>query len=516
MPCSILVIDDEPPIRKGVAAIIKKEISSQAIIAEASNGVEGYELYVRLKPDLIISDIVMPQLTGLELLDRIRQQDKKTPIILISGYDEFSFAQQAIARQVSNYILKPISQPELVASITTALKDKSPPSPHPSIDIDALRSEAQMLFMQHLLTGNIKTAREVKNTLANLSLELPDTPFTILCLAWRSAGKEDRLQCLVDGFFSHRIFAVATYQHHHVIVVKGTEEQAHAVATSLLASARQENEQLLVGIGPSVGELIDISSSFQHSLAALSYFPYHPERNIFDQKDVDTKTPSITTDQIDTASLKDLLLLGSDDEVEQWVDDFFTLIRDNRTPPLSYIKGMSVFLLSDTQKQLASGHHIDTAQFDDLRQRLQGHGLTVEAIQGRVSEALLWIKHEVIPRSWVENDVMIHQAKRHVEQHIGSIVSAVEIAERLGMSASYFSTYFRTKTGETFSNYLNHKKNEYAKDLLSDFELTIEEVSQALGYTDYRSFHRVFKKMNAMTPSDYRKRVKQQCSPRTE
>jgi two-component system response regulator YesN len=75
------------------------------------------------------------------------------------------------------------------------------------------------------------------------------------------------------------------------------------------------------------------------------------------------------------------------------------------------------------------------------------------------------------------------------------------------MSPTYFSTYFKTKTGQTFRSYVNSRRNEYAKSLLANITMSIEEISEQLGYTDYRSFHRIFKRMNSITPSEYRKRI---------
>lgn len=516
MPFTILVIDDEPPIRQGIAAIIKKEIPSATVLAEASNGKEGYELYLRVKPDLIISDIVMPVATGLELLQKIRTLDNDTPVILVSGYDEFSFAKEAIALQVTNYILKPISRTELVSSIASVMRRKHQSATISMPDIEALRSGAQTLFIQHLLTGQIETKTEVESTIQTLGLEIPTTTITVITLAWRSVDGDRPLQELAATLTGKPVLAVVPYQSYQVALVQGDERQAHRLAASLFAKSQEQVDQLLVGIGRQADGLLLAGTSFQQSLEALSYFPYHPDRAIFDYHDIDETPPSITTADIDLASLKELLFRGDDGEVERWVDHFFALLTNGKKPPLRYIKGMCIFLLSDIQKHLVQSHHVNSDHLTDAQHVMNGQHLTIETMRQRVLEMLMEIKHEAIPRSWVDNDTIIHQAKRHVELHIGSIISAVEISERLGLSASYFSTYFRTKTGETFTNYLNQKKDEYAKYLLSDFELTIEEVSQALGYTDYRSFHRIFKKKNDMTPSDYRKLVKRQCGKPTE
>ena len=87
-------------------------------------------------------------------------------------------------------------------------------------------------------------------------------------------------------------------------------------------------------------------------------------------------------------------------------------------------------------------------------------------------------------------------------------ISAQEIASKLGLSDTYFSTYFKSKTGDTFRSYVLKKKDEYAKALLHNFQLTLDDIACNLGYTDYRSFHRIFKQLNNISPTEYRKQIK--------
>ena len=122
--------------------------------------------------------------------------------------------------------------------------------------------------------------------------------------------------------------------------------------------------------------------------------------------------------------------------------------------------------------------------------------------------ALLHIRHEVIPHSLISNDTVIYKAKKYIDDHIRDNINLNDIAEYLNMNPTYFSSYFKLKTGENFRTYLAGKKNSYAKSLLSDPELTIDEIAQKLGYADYRSFHRIFKNLNGMTPTEFRKHMK--------
>ncbi len=511
MAFTILVIDDEPPIRAGISAIIKKEIPGVTVLDEASNGEEGFALYTAHDPDLIISDIVMPKLDGLELLTKIRATGSRTPMILVSGYDEFAYARKAIELGATNYLLKPVNRSELIASIMTTIERHSATTqPFFVADIKALQESAQTLFLQRLISGQLETAEEVATMQRSIGITIEESDLTVMSFASRALESQQELQQLLSTLSSQHIIATVPYQHHQVLLIRGNEQQAERIAQSFLQDADGPvAEQLIVGIGTHVTSLLNAAHSFQQALAALSYYPYYQQsKQIFTQEVIDDTAPSIHTGDIDTAALKALLLMGTDQEVETWVGEFFSLLLYIKTPPLSFIKGMCIFVLSDIQKQLSEVHHVAPKHFGSTQSIFSDHINTVQSMQQQLLENLLQVKNEVIPQSQLENDAIIHFAKTHVQQNLHTIVSAEEIAERMDVTASYFSTYFRTHTGETFRSYVNRTKDTYAKQLLANFDLSIEEIALALGYTDYRSFHRVFKKANDLTPSSYRKKLR--------
>lgn len=511
-PFSIIIIDDEPPIRTGITSIIEREFPTAKVIAQASNGLEGFTLYKKHKPDLIITDIVMPKCSGLDLLQMIRGHDATTQVILISGYDEFSYAKEAIRFGVANYILKPISQSELISSVLGVMQKQSEFSPLTLLDIENLKNSATTLFLQRLVNGEISTDKEITRTLQNLELFIKDTHLTVLTVSSRSPNHEEYISECVSAYAEERNLNVLIQAKYSILFLNMDSQQAkhHAQILNSKINATSNHDNIM-GIGKTVERLHQVSSSFQTSLLAMSYHVYYEDKVIFDQGVVTHEVPVISISDIKTSELKETLLLGTDQEIELWIITFFSLILSVKTPPLSYVKGMCIFVISDIQRQIIESCNVEKSTLKDSDPIIFNQLSTLKELKEKLEKYLLFIKHKVIPQAMLDNNSIIYQTKKYVENHIGDIVSSSDIANRIGMNTTYFSTYFKSKTGENFRTYLNREKNEYAKNLLSDLGLTIEEISLRLGYTDYRSFHRIFKNMNHLTPTDYRRQMRNSC-----
>lgn len=122
-----MIADDEPKIRQGLKSVLEEMKLPITVCAEARNGMEALEKIEQFQPDFILMDICMPKLSGIQFLEELRKLDKNCPVIVISGFNEFSYAKQAIKLGVSEYLLKPIAEEELqaaVVKVTEEIKQK--------------------------------------------------------------------------------------------------------------------------------------------------------------------------------------------------------------------------------------------------------------------------------------------------------------------------------------------------------------------------------------------------------
>lgn len=334
---SIMIIDDEPSIRNGIKAIIEKEIKDAYVPALAKDAQDGFNKIKGFNPDLIISDIVMPSMTGLELVKKIRQLGFNTPVILISGYDDFAYAQEAIKLGVSAYILKPISRSEL---ITTILKEKDRVAKSVSLKYsDEAFKVASNMFLERLIRGEVKSEEEALRGIKAFRPDMKEGDKTVVLIDSKERFDMSSIEPL----------ASFNYSDYLVLIMPGKEQYSIHSMRLLI----EQNTNLLIGVGCSVNQFYQLTKSYQSALLALSYSIYSNGSGIFTQTDISNEIPRMTTGDIDTGHVKALLISKDEKELESWVDGFILSLLNGKTPPPNYIKGMCIFFLNDLMKRLS-------------------------------------------------------------------------------------------------------------------------------------------------------------------
>lgn len=334
---SIIIIDDEPSIRNGIKNIIEKELEGVFIPALAKNAAEGFELIKQYNPDLIISDIVMPGLTGLELLKNLREEGYDTPVILISGYDEFAYAQQAIKLSVSAYILKPISKNELLATILKEMNNKVENNKY-RYDDEAIKAASNM-FLERLIRGEVKSEEEASKGIKAFIPNMKEGDKTVCIIVAKSKAVD---LSAIDYLASF------PYLGYTIVILPGKEQYAIHSMRILL----EYDNTLQISVGCSVNQFYLLTKSYNSALLSLSYSFYKNGNKLFTQSDISTIRPNMTTSDIDSESVKSILLTRNEEEIEKWIDKFINSLLDGGTPPPNYIKGMCIFLLNDVTKRL--------------------------------------------------------------------------------------------------------------------------------------------------------------------
>lgn len=503
---TILLAEDEPSTRNGINNILASYFSVNVAVVQASNGAEALALYKKHRPNMIITDIVMPVMTGIELIAEVRKIDENIPIILLSGYNDFEYARKAIRYSVKNYFLKPIKKDELIHEVEDVISKCREQRNFTSANFDQFMKSTESLFVRRLLLGEIVSEEEIVRTLNALNITFNGNTFTV-SIVYTEDSPEDFLSSIEEKFPSS-VYLMQMLDNRLILLINEDELQSRHQLKIMIDSYKQKGKTLRCVQGKTVTSLLDINSSYQTALLASSYSIYFDSWEYLDQSIITDTSPTISSSDIDTEKLKTLLLSGSDEEVLNWIDMFFNKLFYIPNPPPSYIKGMSIFLVSDIQRQLSTMESIKKEYLPQINTMLLNNISSIGDVKDWTKKYLLSIKNESIPNSMIANNQIIHQTMLYVEKNMDKMISASDLAQQFNMNPSYFSTYFKMKTDMTFRDYLAQKKNEYALELLSDPELLIDDVSNMLGYSDSRSFIRVFKNMNGITPHAYRKKRK--------
>ncbi|MEG0689328.1 MAG: AraC family transcriptional regulator [Hungatella sp.] len=238
------------------------------------------------------------------------------------------------------------------------------------------------------------------------------------------------------------------------------------------------------------------------ALTALSYRLYESGQDIYDQDVLCTQAPSISTNSIDTGELIHAIRKNDASAIETYCRHFFRSLLYVPMPPPSFIRGMSIYLVTDVQNALRK----QTEHASLFAELPYGKINQLETFQELMAWSILLFQQygeSLSPYLCVREDAVILQAKQFIQDHMNRKIQAEDVASFVNLSPSYFAIYFKSKTGTNFRDYVSGIKMEYAKHLLATAHANISEVSYAVGYDDYRSFYRAFKNYTGMTPSEY-------------
>ena len=501
----VLIIDDEPDIREGFRHILDWDRLGLSIVGTASSAEDAFPIIMQVIPDIVISDIVMKGMSGLDLVKKTREAGiSTTQFILVSGYNEFRYAQKAISLGVSDYLLKPINKEELEEAVAK-IQRKTRKASSVFVDIEILRKNAKHLFIQHLINGEIRNSSEIDEGIENFGVKLRNDESTAITIADRNGMSLSSSEAAAKYIDSSQAEAIED-KNKSIIIINGSARVAlHFTRTLIEILAKDGGRGYIAGVGTTVQTLADIDRSYAESIAAISYQAYGGDKKIFTTDDISRERPALSTSSLDIEKLRKLIRNGDAEGISGYMDNFFDSLLFAETPPPSYVKGMLLFLMDGVERGLAEEEDIDPEDLQPIRPSLADPMLMMDVIRKEVSEYFITISRSILPEARINSDRIIKECRRYVQENLYGRIAEDELASSLGISQPYLSVYFSKATGETFRNYVNRIRNEEAKRML-DSGKSIDEVSEILGYSDYRSFHRIFKKMNGESPSQWKKR----------
>ncbi|PMC34412.1 hypothetical protein CJ195_23470 [Bacillus sp. UMB0899] len=514
----VLILDDEPLISKGLSEKIDWAGLRCEICGIASNGFEGKKMIDELNPDIVVSDIVMPGYTGLELAEYIQGNQKKTIIILLSGYDEFSYAKEALQYGVFDYLLKPTDKDEVSYVIKKAVnkieqhRDKEKNYEY----METALQESKPIIEQSILyditvKGNINThhlRRMDNNKLTNgkgavITIQLfNDLHHTfsfepiIDSIEKLFLNKGIQVRMITHDLQLHILPSLS-----HTLPNKVVEARLKEVAERILYCLSIE-ERLIVslGIGGLYASVDSLHTSYLQSVKALSksYFTGTGQLHIYDDEKVGQ-----TNNQL---SFKSTSFVEGFEEWELEVlsnkfNELFEIFKStfDKTPILNHclellIKLGLVVSKWDNNFELEVGYE----QLERFH--------TFDELRDFMYEICVEMKHHLYKTMNNNNLGLVEQAKQLIEQQYSNPdLNAQFIAEKLNVSVSYLSRTFKKETEENLSTFLTNRRINVAKMLLDNTDLKANEVSKKVGFLDSRYFGQVFKKFTRTTPSAYKK-----------
>lgn len=525
----VLLADDEKEIRQGIIKKIDWEANGFILAGDASNGREALELAEKIHPDVVMTDIKMPFMTGLELGEILSVEMPLTKLVLFSGFDDFEYAKQAIKINASEYILKPVDSKE-VTMLLQKLKKQLDHEMKERRDVEILRQNyiqslplLRQQFFSSLVEGKF-SEEEIDILIKQYDIDLKANCWSVTVIKGdtkENGGKGSlsgqaelvpiSLQQIVNENLA-RVYKTINFLYNDALVIlslfeKKEDIMGYVSAINRICDTAKNVLELSVtaGIGSVCHKLSHLRYSFEGALNALDYRVLLDDRAIFID-DVEPNAQGIQLDDSEQKALISAIKLNTPDAITKTVSHMIDHFKEANTSISQYQIYMTE-LLSELFKIIKS-YQLDLNEIfgTDFKGYFSMQDYeSLEDVKKWLTEISVNINARIKRERMDSTKILAEKAKEFVQKNYGnSSVSVEMLCRHIHVSPAYFSTIFKRETGSSFISYLTNIRMEEAVKLLDTTDDKTYVISAKVGYTEPNYFSYVFKKHFGISPSQYR------------
>lgn len=519
MNWKVLVADDEPVILDGIRKFVEQSDCRCEVAATADNGEKAIELIDQLHPDIVISDIRMPKATGLDMIHRYNGKKWSPKFIFISGYNEFEYVHEAIRYGAVDFLLKPVTLPELKKSLMKATGQLE--------DQEVIRTLQQdkddiQKFFESIYAGNEYSEKEYYAHFKDAGIRLEGKDLVAVCYSFEentfgSSPHAELMRFLVldqveAWYTKNQCGFVIQKDRTGCCVVAAVERRAHAeveqnLVDPVLAAVREEYQtELLVGIGEIVDSVKSLLFAYKSAVFAkeLYYFdekPFIVSSRVHHDFKCSFEDYEAAADRI----IRDMVENGENVEADgnAVFQSIYELHYGNQRAARNRIL---LFVNSVTEGLKKYGVPAETVDpfGENMLKEVQNAPLfrTVkEEIIADLRELSGKIQENGAPGERRE----IVAARNYMKKHYAEDISLAKLAAQADMNPAYFSVLFKKETGQNYMTYLTKIRLREAHRLVVGTDMLTYEIAERVGYRNVRSLTDAFRKEYGQNPMDYRK-----------
>ena len=525
----VFLVEDEFVVREGIKNNVDWQAHGYEFCGEAGDGEVAFPMIQKLKPDIVITDIRMPFMDGLELSKLIKKEMPWIEIIILTGFEEFAYAKEAIRLGVAEYLSKPISGEELLKELDQLAQRIVQKKQEQEIreqyqrEMEENTLNSRRDYFRYLVTGS-KTPVELLDLAEQLGLNISAIWYNIALVQIQSTRHA------TDEFSGSIVEAeekLKTYLSPDTVLLfdrglegkallfKGdTRQEIEHYQELFLAKMKEVTEQFhhlvyYVGIGKPVNRMRELPDSFEEARRAFAHRYLRKGNMVMRSGDMQQMTDqefsieSIDTKEMNRGKILEFLKLGSKDEVVYFVEDFF---RGAGAGALEseifrqYIIMDAYFCVRDFMEELNLG--VKQIQSPELS------SASIRSKEGAMQYVIDLLETAVSLREQRAGDRyrdVVAQVMDYIEENYADEdLSLNVVASHVNFSPNHLSTIFSQQTNQTFIKYLTDFRMNKAKELLRCTGEKSSVISVQVGYKDAHYFSYLFKKTQGMTPTQYR------------
>lgn len=528
----VFLVEDEFVVREGIKKNINWEANGYEFCGEASDGELAFPMIQKLKPDIVITDIRMPFMDGLELSRLIKKEMPWIEIIILTGHQEFEYAKEGIKLGVAQYLSKPISGDDLLREVGEVAVRIAQKQKEQEIQ-EKYRREMEENFLKeqkelfgYLVTGS-KSVTELLELGEKLGMDLSAMWYNLILVKTQSMNHaqdeysnslieiEGRLKKLDDNMqvltFDRNLEGKA------ILFRADSEEELVQLQTDYLEQMKRilneyNHVRYFGGIGTPVNRLRELSVSFERASHAFAHRYLIGDSRIVSSTDMEQgicaeqnefHINDVNTKQIDRNKIKEFLKLGDKGEVIYFVDEFFKALGTGAMKSnmfRQYITMDAYFCVVDFVEGLQLPRE-EIEALDVMLGALQSQESAIQYVS-RIMTKAIELREKTASNRYgdVVGEVMNYIEKNYAEEEL----SLNLLASHVNFSPNHLSMIFSQQTGQTFIKYLTDFRMNKAKEMLRCTNKRSSVIAMEVGYKDSHYFSYLFKKTQGITPTQYR------------
>lgn len=527
----IFIVDDERLIVDGLICLINSFDLELEIVGVAYDGLEALEKIKSTKPDIVISDIKMNQMDGLELVERLKTLLPFSKNILLTGYSEFSYAQSAVRSGVFDYLLKPVSEDTLYQCIAKAKKEIARQTIERS-DLITLKDHLKQIrpFIRDLFLSYLKRSDGLEQE-PPLVLSLFDfkqeksyyIPFFIRFNTDESIlsnSNYEQMYLLFNQIMQiiemNKIEYMPFFDNEGMVFIfkfsiSLNPDDVSIATHNTLNDIRDMLDfnlslKFSIGLGSVTSDIREIPNEYEHAKTASEYRFYLGDNRIIAYEDLDALSDIVDNRKV--VDIKEKLILslrlGNINATNSELDRYIEVLKKSGEPILSVKSNcMETFLnLLNSMNELAFANKFPEGKTSEIISLLW-QSSTIDEMAVILRDFISLANQQLSKKRIDKNLQLIRKIKNIIEESYNN-VSLESISNEIQLSPSYISNLFSNVEKTTIKEYIITTKIHHSKELLKNPSYKIYEISDLVGYSDSKYFSQLFKRYTGLTPEQYR------------
>ncbi|KYH33985.1 putative response regulatory protein [Clostridium tepidiprofundi DSM 19306] len=511
----VMVVDDEYLDREGMKKTIDWASLGCVFSGEAKDGYEGIELAKIIKPNIVITDISMPRINGLEMANKIKEFLPECKFIIITGYDDFEYAKAAVKINAIDFILKPVDENELIDSIKNISYQ---------FERNIKRKHiAREKILLDIMRGKIRGKESIDKIKKEYSIEIND--LCIVCIEndyYEKALESDSFDVLFSAneyakelicerLSQYTYYLVECHDNIFAILISMDNVLYPKSFRDIFIDFQKKFSSVFsttVTIGVSnVGSIYDIKKVYEESKQALKNKLYSGNNSI--NYFMDLKKENIVKWSYIISFEKELRIVlkaGDRTKIRNKLDNLYIKFFTSNHISNSIIKQISIDIILIALKTLSeyniSIEEVMGKNFDIYR-KIENYK-TIKQMHNLVSDIIFNVFRCIKLKNATISENSIDKAIQYINEHYNENISLSDVSKNVYLSESYICRKIKSATGMSFVEYITKLRMEKAIEYLQNPNYKIVDIAKKLGYSDYRYFSRIFKKYTGYSPSDWK------------